>query len=143
MGQLQGAALLIQVFLLVLAHAENLLVIIGQEAADQTPVVAVDALEFPAVVVQGHAGLILQPAPVLLEEHLALGVGEGENAVDVKGGGDIAVGDGGIGIILAGVHIGKAAETHCLVLKNGDFGIAVLHSLGQRPIVGGKGGVVG
>ena len=147
-GQLQGGTLLVQVPVLILAHAEDLLVVIGLEAGGQlVGVAAHGVLHFPRSHPQRHAVAVhaVAGAPVFLGEHLSPLIAEADPALVVHMGRNLPIGQGG--------HLGRLMVLGPLLPLvpgighvdgfKGDGAVRFGNRLGEGPVVCVHHGVCG
>ena len=139
-GQLQCGALLVQVPVLILAHAENLLIVVGLEAGGQLVGVAAHHMfHFPRGHPQGHTVAVhaVAGAPVFLGEHFSPLVAEADPALMVHMGGDLPVGQGGhLGsLMVLGPLLAPVPGVGDVDGLKGDGAVRFGDRLGERPVV--------
>ena len=147
-GQFQGGALLVQVPILILAHTEDLLIVIGLEAGGQLiGVAAHDVLHFPRGHPQRHAVTVhtVTGAPVFLGEHLSPLVAEADPALMVHMGGDFPVGQRRhlSGLMVLGPFLAPVPGVGDVDGFKGDGAVRFGNRLGERPVVRIHDGVCG
>ena len=140
-AELQGGALLVQVLVLILAHAEDHLVVVGLEQRGEGEVRgAGDGLQFPRGNAQGGRIPVdaVAVAPVFLGEQLALLVPEAQPALLVDLHRQLSVGNGVhlARLMIMGVLLGLVPGIGGVDLLHGDDGGDGFHGLGERPVVG-------
>ncbi len=140
-AQFKGRALLVQVMILILAHAEDHLVIVGLKEGGEGEIRrAGNGLQLPRRDAQGGGIPVdaVAVAPVFLGEQFALLIVEGEPAFGIDLHRQIAVHNGVdlAGLVIMGPLVPLVPGIGGVHLLHGDDGRDGFHRLGEGPVVG-------